>query len=218
MTNNNKGLILLGVALFTQAMTSLIGGAVFYNPFVADGNIAATMSNMAGNAGSIHAGVILQIATSLVIIVLGVSLYRATAHINKTAAGAALGFYIFEALLHSVGQICVFCLAEASRLYAASGDAALVDIGSTLLTAREFAGGMAMIPFGLGAIIFYFLLMKAKIIPKWLAIWGLVTVPFVLVGVPLGVFGVSVPFALFVPYVPWEFFTGVYILAKGLRK
>lgn len=45
---------------------------------------------------------------------------------------------------------------------------------------------------------FYYLLMKAKTIPKWLALWGLVTVPFVLVGAPLMAFGVTVPFALFI--------------------
>ena len=56
-----------------------------------------------------------------------------------------------------------------------------------------------MIPFGFGAISFYYLLMKARIIPTWLALWGLVTAPFILVGIPLTTFGVKVPFALFVP-------------------
>jgi hypothetical protein len=71
-----------------------------------------------------------------------------------------------------------------------------------------------MIPFGLGALMFYYLLMKAGTIPKWLGLWGLISVPFVLVGSPLSMFGVPVPFALFLPYVPWEFFTGIFLLAK----
>jgi len=214
---DKKSLLLLGAALFTQATTSLIGGAAFYNPYVEEGSIIETMQSFAADVTAIHAGVFLQIVTAFVIILLGVLLYRFTEHINKTAAVTALCFYIFEAILHAAGQVFVFSLAEVSQLFAASGDAALVNIGQALMTARVFAGGIAMIPFGLGAIIFYYLLMKAKIIPKWLAIWGLVTVPFVLVGIPLTVFGATVPFALFVPYVPWEFFTGVYILIIGLR-
>jgi len=214
---DKKGLILLGAALFTQATTSLIGGAVFYNPYVEEGNITETMHNIAAYVSAIHIGVLLQIVTAFVIILLGVLLYRFTEHINKTAAVAALCFYIFEAILHTVGQVFVFNLTEVSVLWSASGDAALVYIGQALMAARVFAGGIAMIPFGLGAIIFYYLLMKAKVIPKWLAIWGLVTVPFVLIGIPLTAFGIPMPFAIFVPYVPWEFFTGVYILAKGLR-
>ena len=127
---DKKLLLLLGIAFITQATTSLIGGAVLYNPFVTEGNITATMDSFAENAASIY------------------------------------------------------------------------------------AGGIAMIPFGLGAILFYYLLMKSEIIPKWLAIWGLVTVPFVLAGIPLTVFGIAVPFAVFVPYVPWEFFTGAYIIIR----
>jgi len=157
----------------------------------------------------------LQIVTALVIIVLGVALYNVTAHINKTAAGIALCFYVFEALFCAGGQICVFSLAEISRLYSSSGDTALSNIGSILLTCKEIAGGISIIAFGLGAILFYYLLMKTKVIPKWLAIWGLVTVPVVLVGYPLIVFGVPVPFALLVPYVPWEFIAGVYIFIRA---
>jgi len=215
---NKNGLLLLGAAFFVQATTSLIGGAVFYNPYIEEGNIAATMRNMAADVSAINTGVFLQVVTAFVIILLGALLYRFTKNINKTAAITALCFYIFEAILHIVGQVFVFSLAEVSGIWSLNGDVALESIGQALMTARVFAGGIAMIPFGLGALIFYYLLMKAKIIPKWLAIWGLVTVPFVLVGIPLTVFGVVVPFVFFIPYVPWEFFTGIYILLKGIKK
>ena len=75
-----------------------------------------------------------------------------------------------------------------------------------------------MIPFGIGAILFYYLLLKAEILPKWLAWWGIITVPFILVFVPLATFGIETPFALLIPYVPFEFFTGIYILIKYRRK
>ncbi len=76
---------------------------------------------------------------------------------------------------------------------------------------------MAMIPFGLGAILFYYLLMKAEILPKWLSLWGILTVSVVLVAVPLMAFGVAIHFALLVPYVPFEFFTGIFIWIKYTR-
>ncbi len=76
---------------------------------------------------------------------------------------------------------------------------------------------MAMIPFGLGAITFYYLLMKAEILPKWLALWGIITVSFVLVAVPLMALGVLIPFVLLIPYVPFEFFTGIFIWIKYSR-
>jgi hypothetical protein len=218
ITTKNGLFQLLGVAFFVQALTSLLGGAVFFGPFVSKENINITMSNMANNISTIYGSVLLQIVTAVVIIILGVAMYLTAGHINKTMAMIALSFYIFEAVLLAVSQIFIFGLVEASQLYLTSGDAGLVSLGNVLLSCRDFTGKMAIIPFGLGAILFYYLLMKAKTIPKWLALWGLVTVPFVLVGVPLMAFGVTVPFALFIPYVPFEFFTGIYILIRYRKK
>jgi len=75
-----------------------------------------------------------------------------------------------------------------------------------------------MIPFGLGAVLFYYLIMKADVIPKWLGYWGIITVSVILLCAPLTAFGVSVPFVLLVPYVPWEWVAGVYIFIIGLKE
>jgi len=48
--------------------------------------------------------------------------------------------------------------------------------------------------------------------------WGLITVPLILVCVPLATFGIETSFALLIPYVPFEFFTGIYILIKYRNK
>lgn len=217
-TTTKNGLFqLLGVAFFVQASTSLIGGLLFKR-LESNINIESTMGNMANNISTIYGSVLLQIVTAVVIIILGVAMYLTAGHINKTMAMIALSFYIFEAVLLAVSQIFIFGLVEASQLYLTSGDVGLVSLGNVLLSCRDFTGKMAIIPFGLGAILFYYLLMKAKTIPKWLSLWGLVTVPFILIGVPLMAFGVTVPFALFIPYVPFEFFTGIYILIRYWKK
>ena len=208
---------MLGISLITQATTSLTGGLVGVGPFTETGSATAAMNSIAGNINGVYIGIFLQIVTALVIVALGASLYQAGKHISKTSAIIALGFYIVEAVLHIVCQMIVFALAKVSTDFAANGDAALVILGNLLLTSRDFCGAITMMPFSLGAILFYYLIMKANVIPKWLGLWGLATVPFILVGWPLEAFGVSVPFALYMPYVPWEWVAGVYILIKGLK-
>jgi hypothetical protein len=218
MRANKKGLQLLGAAFLTQAVTSLIGGAVFFNTYVAEGNITATMGNIAANIGGVYAGIILQIVTALVIIVLGAALYQTVCHVSKTAAVIALLLYVSEALTLLISQLFVFALTEASRQLVSINDTALIRIGSVLIATKSFAENINMLPFGIGAILFYFLLLKAGTIPKWLALWGLLAVPFVMVSWSLVAFGVAVPFVLSLPYVPWEFFTGAFILIKVSRK
>jgi len=218
-TKIKNGLLkLLGIALFTQAVTSLVGGSIFLGPFDSNEITDTSMRAIADSIQVANISMLLQMITAVVIIMLGVAMYRAAGHKGKTIAVIALSMYIFEAVLLAVGQVFVFGLVQASQTYSISGDTNLLALGKVLLSCREFAGEMAMIPFGVGAILFYYLLMKAKVLPKWLALWGLITVPLILVCVPLQTFGVAIPFALFVPYVPFEFFTGVYILIKYRNK
>jgi len=53
-------------------------------------------------------------------------------------------------------------------------------------------------------------------VPRPLSLWGLITLlPFVL-GAPLMVLGIELPFILYVPYVPFELAIGLWILVKGI--
>jgi hypothetical protein len=219
-TNKIKKRLLrfFGVTLFTQAVTSLVGGTVFMGPFESNEITDAIMRSIASSTSTAYISILLQIITAVVIIMLGVAIYQVAGHKNKTMAITALSLYIFEAILLAVSQVFTFGLVEASKLYTISSDTNLLATGKLLLSCREFSGEIAMIPFGVGAILFYYLLLKAEIFPKWLALWGIFAVPLILVCVPLMAFGIDVPFALLVPYVPFEFVAGIYILIKYRNK
>lgn len=219
LTKSNRGLLtFLGITFFTQAVTALVGGSIFMGPFDSNEITSTTLRTIANSTGTAYISILLQVITAVVIIMLGIAMYRAAGHKNKVMADIAMGMYIFEAILLCVGQVFIFGLLEVSQLYLVNGDANLLLLGKIMLSFREFAGQIAMIPFGIGALLFYYLIMKARIIPKWLGLYGLITVPFVLVCVPLMMFGVDVPFGFLVPYVPFEFFTGIFILIKYRKK
>jgi uncharacterized membrane protein YidH (DUF202 family) len=213
--NSNRGLFrFLGITLFVQAVTSLIGGSIFLGPFDSSEITDLTLRSINDSTGIAYTSILLQIITGVIIIMLGVAMYRAAGHINKTMGIIALSLYIFEATLLVVGQVFVFGLVEVSHLYIISSEANLLTLGKVLFACREFAGQIAMIPFGIGAMLFYYLMLKSKIIPKWLALWGILTVPFIMISTPLIAFGIPAPIFLFIPYVPFEFFTGIYIIVK----
>ena len=207
-----------GLTLFTQAVTSLIGGSIFMGPFESNEITDATMRSIASSTSTAYISILLQIITAVVIIMLGVAMYQVAGHKNKTMAIIAVSMYILEAILLTIGQVFVFGLVEASKLYTISSDTNLLAIGKLLRSCRAFSGEIAMIPFGIGAILFYYLLLKAEVFPKWLALWGLFSVPLILVCVPLRAFGIGIPFALLLPYVPFEFVAGIYILIKYRNK
>ena len=215
MMDKKNLFILLGISLVTQATTSLISGLFGIGPFTDTVNTKAAVNFIIDKLGVIYSSVYLQIITALVIVVLGTALYYTGSQINKTAATIAMGFYMVEAMLVIIEQILIFAITEVSREYVISDDTVQITIVKQLFALKDFCGAIAMIPFGLGAIIFYYLIMKAHVIPKWLGLWGLITVPVILIGWSFEAFGVAVPFALYIPYVPWEWVAGIYIITKS---
>ena len=115
-----------------------------------------------------------------------------------------------------ISKFAGYALIQISCAYSANNDKALEATGQLLLLVKNFSYSMHIIPFGIGAILFYYLLIKSKALPAWIPIWGLITVIPVLAGVTLMAYGIGIPFAVMLPYVPFEFFAGVFIFMRGL--
>lgn len=208
--------IFFGIVMLTQAVTALIQGAFMFNPLVVDGDIVATMNNVANNQAVAHGSVFLDLITAVVIVALGVAMYHYTYEYNKLLATLAMVMYVFEASMLAASKFVAYGFVMTSVEFFNSGDTALIPIGRVLLQIQQYSYIIHLIPFGIGAFIFYLMLYKAGRFPKWLGLWGAITVIPILVGFPLIAYGVQIPFIVMVPYVPFEFFAGPFILLKGV--
>jgi hypothetical protein len=213
----NRLSTMLGVFFFLQAATSLISGAFLFNPLVDDSDITITLINMANNPIAVQAAILVDMITAIGIIILGICLYQVLKNTDKLLASIGLGLYIFEATLLVVSKYVAFILLGLSTLYVDSPTVEVANYASIILDLNGFIYSSHIIPFGIAAIIFYYLLYKSKVIPIWMSLWGVITVSLVLIGVVLMMYNVPVPFILLVPYVPFEFVVGIYILIKGLK-
>jgi hypothetical protein len=93
----------------------------------------------------------------------------------------------------------------------------LLSLGGLAYASMDFVGNtLHMLAFCLGALLFYGLLVRSGFVPRWLALWGLVATVPMLVGTIAQVFGSSIPFFFYLPYVPFEMVVGGWILIKGL--
>ena len=182
--------------------------------------MAETMLKIAAAPGLLRAHIFLDMLTALGIIFLGVILFISLRKQNEKVALTALGFYILEAALLAASRINAFSLLLFSQEYAAAGEAAnLLFQGKAAYQAMEFVGGtLHMLAFCMGAILFYFLLNKARIVPRWMSLWGIITAFPMLIGTLTQIFGYSIPFGFYLPYVPFELFIGLWILIKGIEE
>lgn len=218
MNASQKGLRILGVAFLLQFVTSFTSGVFLQLAWLVEGNISETMVNIANAPWLLRANILLDMLTALGIIFLGAMLFTALKVQNGKIALVGLGFYILEAALLAGSRIATYSLLLVSQEYVATGyPVALQLLGTLALESMNFVGvTLHMLAFCLGAILFYSLLYTSRVIPPALSLWGLITVIPLLVGTIIILFGYQVPFFVGLPYAPFEFVVGVWIIVKGI--
>jgi hypothetical protein len=167
-----------------------------------------------------RAYILVDMLTALGIIFLGAILFLTLRKQNEEIALVALGFYILEAALLAVSRMEAFSLLGISQEYVAAGKAAnWLTTGNLALGSMDFAGSILhMLAFCLGGILFYYLLYRSGVVPRLLSLWGLITVLPCLAGTLCSLFGITVPFFIYVPYVPFELVIAIWILVKGVEE
>jgi hypothetical protein len=217
MTSVNKTSRILGLAFLLQFITSFTSSAILKQAWFVQGNMSETMLKIANNPTLIRTTILLDMLTSLGVIFLGAILFITLRKQNEEIALTALGFYILEGALLAVSRMETFQLLRFSQEYATAASPALLTMGQIAYEAMEYAGNtLHMLAFCLGGILFYYLLNKSGVVPRWMSLWGLLTTFPMLVGTLTQVFGYTIPFYFYVPYVPFELVIAIWILVKGI--
>jgi hypothetical protein len=220
MNTTNKTSRILGVAFLLQFITSFSSGVFLRRAWLVPGNLPETMLRISDHPWLMRANILLDMLTALGVIFLGAMLFVTLRKQNEKMVLTALGFYILEAALHAVSRMEAFSLLRISQEYVAAGSPAyLQTMGNLAFESMNFVGStLMMLAFCLGAILFYYPLYKSGVVPRALSLWGLITVFPMLIGTVSQIFGYTLPFFLYAPYVPFEFVIGVWILVKGINE
>ncbi len=209
----------LGAAFLLQAMTSLAGGILLDFFLVVPGKIGETMTRVAQHPAWMRADILDEVVTAGGVIWLGALLYSRLRHYGETRARVGFALYALEGAMLAASRIGATMLLTVSREYVREGRAASLEpLGKLAYAAMDYGALLMMVPFCAGAFLFYGLLYKSQVVPRWMAVWGLAAMIPVTVGTVCTALGIDVPFLLFAPYIPFEFFLGVWILVFGLRE
>jgi hypothetical protein len=207
----------LGIAFLLQFVTSLAAGFLL-NLIAVPGNILETLSRIAAHPFLMRANILLEMVTAGGVIWLGALLFAALRRHGETMARLAFALYILEAALLAVSRVAAFTLVAISLDYVNSGHSASRLTEGSLAFALMNSGYLfLMLSFSAGAFLFYWLLFQSRVIPRPLSLWGLLALVPLSIATILTVLGISAPFYLYVPYIPFEFVVGLWILIAGLR-
>lgn len=165
---------IVGVLFVIGTVTGVLSG-VFTAPVFGATDFPA---NIARDARPLVIGALLVLTMGFSLAMIPAVLYPVFRQIDEVLAVGAIVFRgVLEALSPIVTVLSWFLLISMSRLTgtANSADGTLLEILSGLaLSVADWMSLVGAIAFSLGALIIYTLFYRARLIPRWLSVWGLV--------------------------------------------
>lgn len=218
MDSNRRIAVIVG-SLFILADVATLLGTSLTGPVFSDSHY---LQNASGHASALKLGAVAEIFGALAVALIPAFLYPILRRFHEGIALGYLSIRIAEAfcvilsavaslLLLSLSQSYVGASAAQAPSYAASG--ALVQGLNT------WAFDLDPIVFGVGAMLFYYLLVRSRLVPAWLALWGLLGAVCVISAGLSGLFGSfgSLQYALAVPIAVQEMALAGWLIVVGFR-
>lgn len=145
--------------------------------------------------------------------------------LKEQSEALALGYVVFRGGLETAMYLAIalswLLLVVLGQEYVAAGaqDAPLYEVlGATVLA--DLLNPILTIVFSIGALMLNYLLYRSALVPRWIAGWGLIAVPFYLASGPLLMFSLIDPFStvqigLNLPMALQEMVLAVWLIVKG---
>ena len=194
----------------STATTGRVMGALFLTAFVfyLAGN--ALVDSAGDSAALISTGALLMLVNSVVVAGIGVLAVRILRPRHETSAYAYLAARTIEAVLLAVGVVFVLLLVPLAGRPAVPAAAAEI-----LREGNRYCYQIAMISLGVGSLLFCQALLRARLVPRPMALWGLVGYAVFLLGAVLEILGHRVGVALSAPGGLFELALGALLLLRG---
>jgi uncharacterized protein DUF4386 len=182
-------------------------------------------------AASQHSGAV--VTSALLVLVMGLSLafipivlFPVLRRVNEVLA---IGYLIVrgavETACYVVIAITLLTLAPLGEVMSAgpgTASPAGLRLGNLMIDSDAAFEMPQIVVFCLGAAVFYFLLYRSRIVPRWIALWGLVAIPLFAAADVLAAYGVidvdsTAQSLLFAPIFVQEMVLAVWMIARGFR-
>lgn len=211
----------------SRMWTSRLIGALFLAGFLIYGTGSVLVNSVVGApdflAGvgaqqtTLILGAFLMIATTAVDIGKAVFFFPVLERHGKRTAVAYLATMVFEMAMMTVGVLALLIIipladqADGGQL----GPDTAQALGSLAVDANETAYQIGQLSLAFGALFLCALLFRTALIPKWLAVWGLIGYALHLVGAAAEIFGAPISLVLLIPGGIFEVTLAIWLLIKG---
>jgi hypothetical protein len=171
------------------------------------------------NKPLVKIGVFLELINGLAVVGIAVTMFPLLKKYSEALALGYVGMRILECAMQIAADNSPLALLKLSQEFVKAGtpDATYFQtIGTLLLAERQSAGLMLGIFFGVGAVLFYYILYQSKLVPRFISVWGLIAAVLVSAATLLEIGGV-VGAVLVLPIILNELFIAIWLIVKGFN-
>jgi hypothetical protein len=175
MNANKKAARIVG-ALFIIATVAGFTSAAFLAPTL---EASDDLAKVSANENQVLMGALFIFIMGAAGASIAIVMYPILSKHNKGIALGSVGFRIIEGALFMVGVIYLLLLVALSQEFAKAGapDASYFQTSGVLMAGGlNFSLLMGGLAFSVGALLYYYLFYRSRLIPRWLSIWGLIGV------------------------------------------
>jgi hypothetical protein len=221
LDTNKKTAIIVGALFLFSNVTFILGSFIFVEPILGAPDYLNLVS---ANRTQVLLGALLELINGVAYLGIAVLMFPILKQRFESLALGYVGFRIIEFIMQTLSDLSPLALLTMSEEFVsagAPGASSFQTLGTLLLAERYWAFQMVSITFGLGALLFYYMLYQSKLIPRFISVWGLLGAVTVLTTTMLDMFAISISLAiglvLGLPMLLNELFLGVWLIVKGFN-
>ena len=222
MNSNRRFAVAAGVLFIIATVADVISRVVLVQPILGAPDYLTRIST---NEGQVLLGALFLLIGAVAAAGIAIAMYPVLRTRNEALALGSVGFRLIEGALYLGIVVCLLVLVTVSRESANAGapaSSAYVAPAALVMAARDSLGQVAVMAFGLGGLMYYWVFYRSRLLPRWLSAWGLVAVTSVMVSDLLVMVGLVEPFSppqlvLALPIAVQEMVLAVWLIAKGFN-
>ena len=178
------------------------------------------LNRVAANPSRVVLGALLILVMGLALAMIPALMFPILKRWNEALA---IGYVVFRGALETFTYMAlVLCwlllivVAQQSVASGAAGTAQLRSLGTLLVKAQDPIAAIVEIVFSLGALMLYSVLYQARLIPRWISIWGIVAAVLYLASGLAAIIGLDLGILQLLMLVQ-EMVMAVWLIAKGFN-
>jgi hypothetical protein len=218
MNSTRKIAVITGVIFIIATAAALLAAAL--TPVLAGTDYLTRVSTQ---ANQLVVGALFYLIAALSSAGIAISMYPVMRELNAGLALGAVVFRALEAVMYMAAVVSLLSVPTLAKQFTTAGAAdrmSLQAIGDSLVGLHDHAMLLGVFAFCLGAFLYYYLFFQSRLIPRWLAVWGIVAIILMLAACVLALFSdnpVTGYTLLALPIALQEMVLAVWLIVKGFN-